>query len=94
LLLGLVRLLSRGRSGEAAQVLTFKPVTVEIAYARSLPDLYARRPRYDEPQPVAMLCRYDGQALMATYELLFDDGCKRVLRGEDTILVAEEQDQG
>jgi hypothetical protein len=71
---------------------TFKPVTVEIAYARSLPDLYARHPRHVEPQPVAMLCRYDGQALRATYELLFEDGCKRVLRGEDSILVAEGQD--
>ena len=70
-----------------------KPVTVEIAYARSLPDLYARHPRHEEPQPVAMLCRYDGQALRATYELIFEDGCKRVLRGEDSILVAEEQQE-
>ncbi len=70
---------------------TFRTVTVELAYARSLPHLYARHPRHEEPQPVAMLCRYDGRALMATYELLFDDGCKRVLRGEDTILVAEDQ---
>jgi hypothetical protein len=68
-----------------------KPVTVEIAYTRSLPDLYARHPRYAEPQPVAMLCRYDGQALRPSYELLFEDGCKRVLRGEDVILAAEEQ---
>lgn len=70
---------------------SFKTVSVEFAYARSLTDLYARHPRHEEPQPVAMLCRYDGQALMATYELLFDDGCKRVLRGEDTILVAEDE---
>jgi hypothetical protein len=69
-----------------------KPVTVEVAYARSLPALYARHPRHEQPQPVAMLCRYDGQALRATYELLFEDGCKRVLRGEDFILVAEERD--
>ena len=35
-------------------MLTLKPVTVEMAYVRSLSDLYARHPRHEEPQPVAM----------------------------------------
>ncbi len=68
-----------------------KPVVVEVAYARSLTGLFARHPRHTEPQPVAGLYRYAGQALRPTYEVLFDDGCKRVLRAEDSILVADDQ---
>ncbi len=70
---------------------SLKPITVELAYSRSLTELYARHPRHEEPQPVAMLCRYEGQAIRPTYELIFEDGCKRVLTGQSTILVADEQ---
>jgi hypothetical protein len=39
---------------------------------------------------VAMLCRYDKQALRPTFEAIFDDGGARVLTGEAEIFTTDD----